>query len=122
MLESCPYYSPAWASLEWRKLLDLPDGSLTNLFISGQHTYSENPRVVTGLRLTGILGLGALGMVIAGGILGDNVDKASTGRALRQAGVCLYAVMYIILTAVQMGAWTYRWHLKSYRRNVRILS
>lgn len=87
--------------------------------LSGQHTYSEIPRVAAILRTIGLLGLAGLALCIAGGVLatteGANQDVAT---ALRRAGVCVYAGVFAILIAVHIGTWTYRWHLRSYRRSV----
>jgi len=70
--------------------------------------------------MTGLLGLAGLGLCIAGGVLatteGANQDMAT---ALRRAGVCVYAGIFVILLGVHIGTWTYRWHLRSYRRSVR---
>lgn len=86
---------------------------------SGQHTYSENPRITTLLRLIGFLGLVGLGLCIAGGVLGiKTTTHQNVPMILRRAGVCMYAGMYVILFMVHIGTWTYRWHLRSYRRNV----
>lgn len=88
-------------------------------FSSGQHTYSENPRITILLRLIGVLGLAGLGLCIAGGVLGIQATaNQNLATILRRAGVCLYAGMYVILFMVHIGTWTYRWHLRSYRRNV----
>lgn len=101
-----------------RSLICLPFRS-TNSIHSGQHTYSENPRVAIILRLIGLLGFIGLGLCIAGGVLGTHRDADQVMAAsLRRAGVCLYAAVYLILIPIHIGAWTYRWHLRSYRRSV----
>lgn len=88
-------------------------------FSRGQHTYSENPRVTIILRIIGIVGLGGLGLCIAGGVLGGEATaNQNVATTLRRAGVCLYAGIYVVLFAVHIGTWTYRWHLRSYRRHV----
>jgi len=86
---------------------------------SGQHTYSENPRVATLLRIIGLATLVGLGLCIAGGVLGGQIAaNHHTATLLRRVGVCIYAGVYVALFAVHIGTWTYRWHLRSYRRNV----
>ena len=86
---------------------------------SGQHTYSENPRVATILRLIGLLALIGLALCIAGGVLGlHTAANQVMAASLRRAGVCLYAAVFLIMIPVHIGAWTYRWHLRSYRRSV----
>ena len=87
--------------------------------LSGQHTYSEIPRVAAILRTIGLLGLAGLGLCIAGGVLATNEDtNQDMATALRRAGVCVYAGIFAILLGVHVGTWTYRWHLRSYRRSV----
>ncbi|XP_006454590.1 hypothetical protein AGABI2DRAFT_182557 [Agaricus bisporus var. bisporus H97] len=79
----------------------------------GHRTFSENPRVIYNLRTLGILALGALAVTITGGVLGKHV-----GFVLRRVGSGIYGGMYVFLVLVHLGAWTYRWHLKSYRRKL----
>lgn len=87
---------------------------------SGQHTYSEIPRVSLFFRLFGVLGLIGLGLSIAGGILGSPVAPANAniGVILRRTGACVYGGVYVLLLAAFFGTFSYRWHLRSYRRNV----
>jgi len=105
--------------MDYTGLAPLLFSSLGFIGMAGQHTYSENPRVTSILRAVGLLGLVGLALCIAGGVLGTqptaNQNIAST---LRRAGVCVYAGMYVILFGTHIGTWTYRWHLRSYRRNL----
>ncbi|KAH9486689.1 hypothetical protein JR316_0000754 [Psilocybe cubensis] len=105
--------------MDYSALAFLLFSSLGFIGMAGQHTYSENPRITTILRLIGIFGLGGMGLCIAGGILnGESTANQSLAVALRRAGVCIYAGMYVIIFAVFIGTWTYRWHLRSYRRSL----
>ena len=106
--------------LDYAGILPLLFSSLGFIGMAGQHTYSENPRVATALRLTGLLGLAGLGLVVAGGVLGNpqTPSKETMATALRRAGTCLYAATYVVLFITHIGAWTYRWHLRSYRRSL----
>lgn len=88
--------------------------------VSGHRTFSDNPRIIYNLRILGLLALAALGVTIAGGILGTHVapNQGNIGFILRRVGSGIYGGIYILLVLVHIGAWTYRWHLKSYRRRV----
>ncbi|RXW23831.1 hypothetical protein EST38_g2025 [Candolleomyces aberdarensis] len=90
------------------------------LGMAGQHTYSEIPRVTVIFRTFGLLTLVGLGLTIAGGILGSPVspNTGTTGWILRRAGACVYAVVYLLLILAFFGTFSYRWHLRSYRRNL----
>ncbi|TFK36789.1 hypothetical protein BDQ12DRAFT_633010 [Crucibulum laeve] len=90
------------------------------LGMAGQHTYSDVPRLSIMFRIIGLLALTALAVSIAGGLLGTHVnpDAGSTGLILRRVGAGIFAGLYVALTLIHFGTWTYRWHLKSYRRNL----
>jgi hypothetical protein len=78
------------------------------------------PRVTTIFRIFALLTLAALGLTIAGGILGSPVaNNENVGSILRKAAACVYAGIYIFLVLAYFGTFSYRWHLRSYRRNVR---
>ncbi len=102
--------------------LPYPDTIVIPPYISGQHTYSENPRVTMILRVVGFLGLVGLALCLAGGILGMQNTDQKMAMILRRAGVCIYAAMYAIIVPVHIGTWSYRWHLRSYRRNVSVFA
>jgi len=105
--------------MQYSCLFALLFSTLGFIGMAGQHTYSENPRVAGILRLIGLLGLIGLGLCIAGGVLGTHKDADQLMAAsLRRAGVCLYAAFFLILIPVHIGVWTYRWHLRSYRRSL----
>lgn len=72
-------------------------------------------------RVFGLITLVGLGLTIAGGILGSPVspNTGTTGWILRRAGACIYAFVYVLLVLAFFGTFSYRWHLRSYRRNVR---
>jgi hypothetical protein len=91
-------------------------------WFSGQHTYSEIPRVTVIFRSFGGITLIGLGLAIAGGILGSPVspDDADIGTTLRRVSSCVYAGVWVLLVLAFFGTFSYRWHLRSYRRNVRI--
>ena len=86
---------------------------------SGQHTYSENRRLIISLRLTGFFILAGVGVGAAGGAIGDMANaNTSLATALHRAGVCIFVAAYIFIAGLHIAAWTYRWHLRSYRRSV----
>jgi len=93
---------------------------LLNPVHSGQNTYSEIPRVTVFFRSFGILALVGLGLNIAGGILGSHVSPktANAGYILRRAGASVFGLVYILILLAFFGTFSYRWHLRSYRRNV----
>ncbi|KAF5337230.1 hypothetical protein D9611_003452 [Ephemerocybe angulata] len=90
------------------------------LGMAGQHTYSEIPRVTVFFRIFGILGLIGMGLTIAGCVLGSSVapNSGSAGWILRRAGASVYGAVYIFLLLAFFGTFSYRWHLRSYRRNL----
>jgi len=92
--------------------------SLGFIGMAGQHTYSENPRVIFLLRMLGMLGLVGLALSVAGGALGSSTSVSHTrvGLSLREAAAGIYAAFYAVVFIIHIGAWTYRWHLRSYRR------
>ncbi|KAF9056461.1 hypothetical protein BJ165DRAFT_1522368 [Panaeolus papilionaceus] len=92
--------------------------SLGFIGMAGQHTYSENRRITTLLRFVGIATLAALGLTIAGGIINARPAQQNTGLILRRAGASLFAAVYVSLFLTHVGTWSYRWHLRSYRRNL----
>ncbi|KAF8912948.1 hypothetical protein CPB84DRAFT_490748 [Gymnopilus junonius] len=105
--------------IDYSALAALLLSSLGFIGMAGQHTYGENPRVSVILRIIGIVGLAGLGLCIAGGVLGgEAAGNHDVATALRRAGICLYAGIYVMLFAVHIGTWTYRWHLRSYRRSL----
>ncbi|KDR85289.1 hypothetical protein GALMADRAFT_234063 [Galerina marginata CBS 339.88] len=119
MLPAKPILFNAAYIMDYAGLAPLLFSSLGFIGMAGQHTYSENPRVTTMLRLIGILGLGGLGLCIAGGVLGGQAAaNQNLATILRRAGVCVYAGIYVILFMAHIGTWTYRWHLRSYRRSL----
>lgn len=89
---------------------------------SGHRTFSDNIRVIYNLRTLSVLALAALGLTIAGDLLGTHVapSQGHIGFILRRVGAGIYGGLYILLVMVHLGAWTYRWHLKSYRRRVSV--
>ncbi|EAU92636.1 hypothetical protein CC1G_01681 [Coprinopsis cinerea okayama7 len=90
------------------------------LGMAGQHTYSEIPRVTVIFRSFGGITLIGLGLAIAGGILGSPVspDDADIGTTLRRVSSCVYAGVWVLLVLAFFGTFSYRWHLRSYRRNL----
>jgi len=88
--------------------------------MAGQHTYSENPRFVVFLRMLGLSGLVGLALSIAGGVLGSptSLSDSKVGLVLRKAAAGVYAGFYALALLAHIGAWTYRWHLRSYRRRL----
>jgi len=94
--------------------------SLGFIGMAGQHTYSENPRFVVFLRMLGLSGLVGLALSVAGGVLGSStsLSDSKVGLVLRKAGAGVYAGFYVLAFFAHIGAWTYRWHLRSYRRRL----
>jgi len=106
--------------LEYAGLPLLLLSSLGFLGMAGQHTYSENPRFIFILRMLGVLGLVGLALSIAGGALGSptSLSPSTVALPLREAAAGLFAGFFVIDFFANIGAWTYRWHLRSYRRNL----
>lgn len=59
-----------------------------------------------------------MALCIAGGVLSTKNGSPNTAIAVRRAGVCILAVLYVALFMAHLGSWTYRWYMRSYRRNV----
>ncbi|KAF8807678.1 hypothetical protein BYT27DRAFT_7189766 [Phlegmacium glaucopus] len=106
--------------LEYAGIVPVLLSSLGFIGMAGQHTYSENPRVVFLLRTLGVLGLVGLALSIAGGVLGSpaSLSHSKVALILREAAAGVYAGFYVVVFMVHIGAWTYRWHLRSYRRRL----
>jgi hypothetical protein len=62
-----------------------------------------------------------LALSIAGGVLGSptSLSHSKVALSLREAAAGVYAGFFAISLLAHIGAWTYRWQLRSYRRNVR---
>lgn len=65
-----------------------------------------------------MLGLISLALCIAGGVLSTKSAHPSTALAVRRAGVCILAGLYVFLFLAHLGSWGYRWYMRTYRRNV----
>jgi len=106
--------------LEYVGLAPLLLSSIGFIGMAGQHTYAENPRFVVLLRMLGLLGLVGLALSIAGGVLGSPTSPShnKVGLKLREAAAGIYAGFFVIDVLAHIGAWTYRWQLRSYRRNL----
>ncbi|KAJ3549282.1 hypothetical protein NMY22_g941 [Coprinellus aureogranulatus] len=81
---------------------------------------AEIPRVTVFFRAFGILALIGLGLTIAGGILGSHVspNSGNAGWILRRAGASVYGAVYLLILCAFFGTFSYRWHLRTYRRNL----
>ncbi|KAF8898493.1 hypothetical protein BD779DRAFT_1484235, partial [Infundibulicybe gibba] len=101
-------------------LAPLMMSTLGFLGLVGQNTYSERPRVTLGLRIIALVILAALGVSIAGGLLGTHVSptQGTTGWILRRAGSGIFGAAYILIFIAHGAAWSYRHHLRSYRRRL----
>jgi len=87
--------------------------------MAGQHTYSEHPRFVILLRMLGLLALVGLALSIAGGVLGSPTSLSQkVALTVREAAAGVFAGFYVIVFFAHIGAWTYRWQLRTYRRNL----
>ena len=63
--------------------------------------------------------MAGVGVGAAGGAIGDMANaNTSLATALHRAGVCIFVAAYIFIAGLHIAAWTYRWHLRSYRRSV----
>jgi len=106
--------------LEPAALCFLLFSALGFLGMAGQHTYSEVPRMAIFFRTSGLLALVGMGLAIAGGILGSAVspDNGNIGSILRRASACVYAGVFVLIVAGFCSTHPYRWHMRTYRRNV----
>lgn len=106
--------------LEYAGLVPLLLSSLGFIGMAGQHTYSESPRFVVLLRTLGVLALVGLALSIAGGALGSptSLSQSKVGLSLREAAAGIYVGFYVGAFLAHIGAWTYRWQLRSYRRSL----
>ena len=73
--------------------------------------------------MLGLLGLVGLALSIAGGVLGSptSLSPSTVALPLREAAAGIFAAFFVIYFFLTMGSWTYRWHLRSYRRNVSLI-
>ncbi|KAF8640849.1 hypothetical protein AX17_000497 [Amanita inopinata Kibby_2008] len=112
-------YTPAY-TLQAAGLAPLMLATVGFIGLVGQHTYSETPRISHMLRALGLLCLIALGLTIAGDLLGSPVNptRGGTGLVLRRVAACVFAVLYIFLVLIHFGALSFRWYLRSYRRKM----
>ncbi|KAF9458735.1 hypothetical protein BDZ94DRAFT_1225790 [Collybia nuda] len=90
------------------------------LGLAGQNTYSENTRVSVIFRIYGIIGLAGVGLTTAGGVLGTHVspDQGHIGLILRRVGAGVFSGLYVLLLLAHIGAWTYRFQMRYYRRKL----
>ncbi|KAF8656380.1 hypothetical protein AX16_002567 [Volvariella volvacea WC 439] len=86
--------------------------------LAGYRSYSDVARLMIFFRTFGFFCLIALILNVVGGVLGSEVspNTATVGAILRQAGACLYAAIWLLLFLLILGLWTYRYHMKRYRR------
>lgn len=73
-------------------------------------------------RVCGVIGLAGIGLTVAGGVLGTHVspDQGPIGLILRRVGAGIFAGLYVLLFLAHIGAWTYRFQMRYYRRKVRL--
>jgi hypothetical protein len=90
---------------------------------SGKNAYSENPRVTRSFRFVGGLAIVALALTVSGGVDASSLNpgEAKQGRTLRQVGVIIFAVVYVLLVFVHVVCWSYVWQLSSRGRQVRYI-
>lgn len=71
-------------------------------------------------RVCGVIGLIGIGITVAGGVLGTHVspDQGPIGLILRRVGAGIFAGLYVLLFLAHIGAWTYRFQMRHYRRKV----
>ncbi|PFH54748.1 hypothetical protein AMATHDRAFT_134274 [Amanita thiersii Skay4041] len=94
--------------------------SIGFLGLVGQHSFSETPRISHTLRILGLVTLVALGIMVAGCLLGSpvNPSKGEVGSILRKVGSCMFGALYVGVVLVHFGAFSFRWHLRWYRRKL----
>ncbi|KAJ7225898.1 hypothetical protein GGX14DRAFT_641729 [Mycena pura] len=88
------------------------------LGLAGQHTYSEY--LHTTRIAVAVFVVIAMGLAIAGGILGTHVapKMGHTGDILRKTAAALYGALYLALLFVHVRCWSDRYEMRSYRRSL----
>ncbi|KAF5384752.1 hypothetical protein D9757_006261 [Collybiopsis confluens] len=89
------------------------------LGLAGQHTVSEYRRTTYLLRVISFFAIAALALSIAGGLLGTHIDPdAKTGLLLRRISAGIYAGTYLLLVGATFMSWSYRYLMRSWRKNL----
>ncbi|KAJ7102315.1 hypothetical protein B0H15DRAFT_814116 [Mycena belliarum] len=90
------------------------------LGLAGQHTYSEYHHTTRLFRIVAFFIFIAMGLAIAGGILGTHIAPAQghIGDILRKTASALYAAMYVVLVVIHLRCFGDRYELRHYRRNL----
>ncbi|ESK98244.1 hypothetical protein Moror_291 [Moniliophthora roreri MCA 2997] len=89
------------------------------LGLAGQHQYSEYRQMTFYFRVVAILAIIAMGLSIAGEILGTHVNpNAHAGMILRRVAAGVYAGTYVLLILVAGKCWSYRYYMKRHRINL----
>ncbi|KAJ7693685.1 hypothetical protein B0H17DRAFT_1059520 [Mycena rosella] len=90
------------------------------LGLAGQHTYSEYHHTTRLFRLVAIFVVIAMGLAIAGGILGSTVapTKGHIGDILRKTASALYGALYVVFIVIHVRCFADRYELRSYRRRL----
>ncbi|KAJ7596705.1 hypothetical protein C8J56DRAFT_918125 [Mycena floridula] len=90
------------------------------LGLAGQHSYSEYLRTTHILRVLGITCMIAMGLSIAGVLLGTHVSpkNAKIGLILRRAGAGVYGGLYVAFIAMHLYCLYERYGMKRHRRRL----
>ncbi|KAK7064556.1 dienelactone hydrolase family protein [Favolaschia claudopus] len=90
------------------------------LGLAGQNAYSEYLHTTRMFRAMAIFMLIAMGLAIAGGILGSHIAPAQAhiGDILRKTAAALYGALYLVLFVIHLRCWGDRYELRSHRRRL----
>jgi len=90
------------------------------LGLAGQHTYSEYLHTTRMFRAVAVFAVIAMGLAIAGGILGTHVapKMGHAGDILRKTAAALFGALYLALVFVHMRCWSDRYEMRSHRRSL----
>ena len=87
--------------------------------LSGRNAFSENPGMIRIFRFIAVLALAALALTIAGGVISTADDPSRTSRILRQVGIIVFGVVYVLLAIAHVICWSYERLISRRGRNVR---
>ncbi|KAG7099562.1 hypothetical protein E1B28_001395 [Marasmius oreades] len=89
------------------------------LSLAGQHQYSEYRSMSRSFRGYAIVPIIALGLSIAGDLLGTHVNpEAHIGLILRRVAAGVYGGAYLLLVILAGKCWTYQYYIKRHRRRL----
>ncbi|KAF7306597.1 Dienelactone hydrolase family protein [Mycena indigotica] len=90
------------------------------LGLAGQHTYSELTFLTDLQRAIAVFLVIALGLTIAGGILGTHLapTQGHIGDILRKTGAALHGAVYVAFIWIHIRCWDDRYEMRSFRRRL----